>query len=132
MGRRGLAFAGQDAGEDEGGVEDGADDIRIVEMVKKKRMGYDAGEKCAAYDHDEEVLQNAQKTAAKCCLARRHIRVQDLFPIHNDLSLLSLFHRGKCSLLVYEMFDWGTRGGDVGDGADVAGKFAKRKETKFR
>ena len=35
MGGRGVAFAGQDAGEDESGVEDGADDIRIVEMVKR-------------------------------------------------------------------------------------------------
>ena len=91
MGLRGFAFDGQDAGEDEGGVENSADDIRIVEMVKKKRMGYDAGEKCAAHDHDEEVLQNVQKTPVKCCFSRRHIRVQGLFPIHSVLSLLSLF-----------------------------------------
>ena len=55
-------------------------------MVKKERTEYDAGEKCTAYDHDEKVLQNVQKTSVKCCL-----RVQGLFPIHSVLSLLSLF-----------------------------------------
>ena len=100
-------------------------------MVKKERMECDAGEKCTAYDHDEEVLQNVQKTSVKCCFFRRHIRVQGLFPIVFSPYYLSL-SRGKCSLIVYEALDCRSSGVSVENGADAAGGFAKRKEIKFR
>ena len=76
VGRGGLA--GQDAGENGGGVEDGADEVGgFAEIEKRNDSGYDSDEGCAAEGHAAGSLQNEAETTAE---GERFFRRKDRDP----------------------------------------------------